>query len=103
VRARMNQELMQLYKQEKVNPMAAACRSSPRCRSVPLYTLFANAIELRTRVMLWIHDLSLKDPTYITPILMTRAWSCSRSSRPRSATRRTPACSADAVHLRSCS
>ena len=73
VRARMNQELMQLYKQEKVNPMGGCL---PIVAQMPilfaLYTLFANAIELRhAPFMLWIHDLSLKDPTYITPILMT--------------------------------
>jgi YidC/Oxa1 family membrane protein insertase len=73
VRARMNQELMQLYKQEKVNPMGGCL---PIVAQMPilfaLYTLFANAIELRhAPFMLWVHDLSLKDPTYITPILMT--------------------------------
>ena len=29
---RMNQELMALYKREKVNPMSGACRSSCRSR-----------------------------------------------------------------------
>ena len=37
-----------------------------------LYTLFAYAIELRQApFVFWIHDLAAKDPTYITPILMT--------------------------------
>ena len=37
-----------------------------------LYTLFAHAIELRhAPFMMWILDLSAKDPLYITPVLMT--------------------------------
>lgn len=73
VRQRMNQEVMQLYKQEGVNPMGGCL---PTLVQLPilwgLYTMFAYAIELRhAPFMLWIHDLSAKDPTYITPILMT--------------------------------
>ena len=73
VRARMNQEVMQLYKQEGVNPLGGCL---PTLVQLPilwaLYTLFAYAIELRhAPLALWIHDLSVKDPTYITPILMT--------------------------------
>ncbi len=73
VRARMNQEIMGLYKQEGVNPMGGCL---PMLVQLPilwaLYTLFAYAIELRQApFMLWIHDLSIKDPTYILPVLMT--------------------------------
>jgi YidC/Oxa1 family membrane protein insertase len=73
VRARMNQEVMQLYKQEGVNPLGGCL---PTLVQLPilwaLYTLFAYAIELRhAPLALWIQDLSIKDPTYITPILMT--------------------------------
>lgn len=73
VRQRMNQEVMQLYKSEGVNPMGGCL---PTLVQLPilwaLYTLFAYAIELRhAPFVLWIHDLSAKDPTYITPILMT--------------------------------
>lgn len=73
VRAKMNQEIMGLYKQEGVNPMGGCL---PTLVQLPilwaLYTLFAYAIELRQAPFaLWIHDLSLKDPTYVLPILMT--------------------------------
>jgi YidC/Oxa1 family membrane protein insertase len=73
VRARMNQEVMQLYKQEGVNPLGGCL---PTLVQLPilwaLYTLFAYAIELRhAPLAFWIQDLSIKDPTYITPILMT--------------------------------
>jgi YidC/Oxa1 family membrane protein insertase len=73
VRGRMNQEVMALYKQEGVNPMGGCL---PMLVQLPilwaLYTLFAYAIELRQApFVFWIKDLAAKDPTYITPILMT--------------------------------
>jgi len=72
-RAKMNQEMMALYKQEGVNPMAGCL---PLLVQMPLlfalYQLFLKAIELRhAPFMLWITDLSAKDPLYVTPILMT--------------------------------
>ncbi len=73
MRAKMNQEMMELYKVEGVNPMGGCL---PMLIQLPilwaLYTLFAYAIELRhAPFIFWIHDLSAKDPYYITPILMT--------------------------------
>jgi YidC/Oxa1 family membrane protein insertase len=73
VKQRMNQEVMALYKQEGVNPMGGCL---PMLVQLPilwaLYSLFAYAIELRQApFVFWIKDLSAKDPTYITPILMT--------------------------------
>ena len=73
MRAKMNQEMMELYKVEGVNPMGGCL---PLLVQLPilwaLYTLFAYAIELRhAPFVLWIHDLSAKDPYYITPVLMT--------------------------------
>ena len=73
VRAKMNQEVMQMYKTEGVNPMGGCL---PMLVQLPilwaLYSLFAYAIELRQAPFVWwIHDLAAKDPTYITPILMT--------------------------------
>jgi len=72
-RAKMNQEMMALYKEEGVNPMAGCL---PMLVQLPLlwalYQLFLRAIELRhAPFMLWIVDLSAKDPYYVTPILMT--------------------------------
>jgi YidC/Oxa1 family membrane protein insertase len=69
----MNQEIMGLYKQEGVNPMGGCL---PTLVQLPilwaLYTLFAYAIELRhAPFLLWIQDLSVKDPTYVLPVLMT--------------------------------
>ena len=72
-RTKMNQEMMALYKQEGVNPMAGCL---PLLVQLPLlwalYQLFLKAIELRHEpFILWITDLSAKDPLYVTPILMT--------------------------------
>jgi YidC/Oxa1 family membrane protein insertase len=72
-RANMNQEMMALYKEEGVNPMAGCL---PLLVQLPLlwalYKLFLSAIELRhAPFILWITDLSAKDPLYVTPVLMT--------------------------------
>ncbi|HSN56849.1 MAG TPA: membrane protein insertase YidC [Candidatus Sulfomarinibacteraceae bacterium] len=72
-RAKMSQETMALYKAEGVNPMAGCL---PVLVQLPilwaLYQLFLHAIELRhAPFILWIQDLSAKDPYYVTPILMT--------------------------------
>jgi YidC/Oxa1 family membrane protein insertase len=72
-RAKMNQDMMALYKEEGVNPMAGCL---PLLVQMPLlwalYQLFLKAIELRHEPFIWwITDLSAKDPLYVTPILMT--------------------------------
>ncbi len=72
-RANMNQEMMALYKEEGINPMAGCL---PLLVQLPLlwalYQLFLHSIELRhAPFMLWITDLSAKDPLYVTPVLMT--------------------------------
>jgi YidC/Oxa1 family membrane protein insertase len=72
-KAKMNQEMMALYKEQGVNPMSGCL---PMFVQLPilfaLYKLFLQAIELRHEpFMFWIQDLSAKDPYYITPILMT--------------------------------
>jgi YidC/Oxa1 family membrane protein insertase len=72
-RVKMNEETMALYKQEGVNP-AGGCL--PLLLQMPIliafYNLLAHSIELRhAPFMLWITDLSAKDPYYVTPILMT--------------------------------
>jgi YidC/Oxa1 family membrane protein insertase len=69
---KMNQELMELYKQRGVNP-AGGC--IPMLLPFPIliafYYLLSTAIELRgAPFMLWIHDLSGPDPYYVLPILM---------------------------------
>jgi YidC/Oxa1 family membrane protein insertase len=72
-RTKMNTEMMQLYQKEGINPMAGCL---PLILQLPIlwgfYNLLSSAIELRGAPwILWIRDLSEKDPTYILPILMT--------------------------------
>lgn len=71
-RQKMNMEMMALYKQEKVNP-AGGCL--PLLLQLPilwgLFRLLAVSISVRHEPwVLWIRDLSLKDPYYVLPILM---------------------------------
>jgi YidC/Oxa1 family membrane protein insertase len=72
-RNKMNMEMMQLYQKEGINPMAGCL---PLVLQLPIlwgfYNLLSRAIELRGAPwILWIKDLSEKDPTYVLPILMT--------------------------------
>jgi YidC/Oxa1 family membrane protein insertase len=68
----MQNEIMGLYKSEKVNP-AAGCL--PVLLQIPVffafYQLLGAAIELRHAPWIgWIQDLSLMDPYYVLPIVM---------------------------------
>jgi YidC/Oxa1 family membrane protein insertase len=72
-RQKMNVEVMALYQKEGINPMAGCL---PMVLQLPIlwgfYGLLSRAIELRgAPFILWIHDLSDKDPTFVLPILMT--------------------------------
>jgi YidC/Oxa1 family membrane protein insertase len=69
---RMQKEMMGLYKKHKVNPMGGCL---PILLQIPvffaLYTILSIAVELwGAPFMLWITDLSAKDPYYILPIVM---------------------------------
>ena len=79
-RDQMNKEVMRLYKSHKVNP-AGGCL--PMVLQIPvffaLYQALLGAIELRHAPfiehlpftdLVWLADLSAKDPFYITPIIM---------------------------------
>ncbi|CAM2060329.1 Membrane protein insertase YidC [Desulfovibrionales bacterium] len=79
-RQKMNEETMALYKTYKINP-AGGCW--PMLLQVPvfigLYQALMNSIDLRHAAfitclpltnLVWLADLSVKDPFYITPIIM---------------------------------
>ncbi|MDO4429980.1 MAG: membrane protein insertase YidC [Lonepinella koalarum] len=71
-RQRMSQEMMKLYKEEKVNPLGGCL---PLLLQMPifiaLYWTFMEAVELRHAPFFgWIQDLSAQDPYFILPILM---------------------------------
>ncbi len=69
---KMNQEMMALYRTEKVNPLGGCL---PIVIQIPvfiaLYWVLLSSVEMRGAPWLgWIHDLSLPDPFYILPVLM---------------------------------
>lgn len=71
-RQKLTQATMELYKAEKVNPLGGCL---PILVQIPvfiaLYWMLLESVELRQApFILWIHDLSTKDPYYILPILM---------------------------------
>jgi YidC/Oxa1 family membrane protein insertase len=71
-KARVQQEIMLLYKRRKINPMSGCL---PMLIQIPvfiaLYNALQNAIEMRhAPFFLWIKDLSAKDPIYISPLIM---------------------------------
>ena len=72
---KLGQAMMELYKREKINP-AAGCL--PMVIQMPVFFAFywvlLESVEMRQApFMLWIQDLSSKDPFYILPIIMAGA------------------------------
>ena len=70
-RQKMSQEMMAFYKKEKVNPMGGCL---PMLIQMPvfiaLYWVLNESVELRhAPFILWLTDLSQKDPYYVLPIL----------------------------------
>ena len=69
----MQQAMMRIYKEEKVNPMGGCF---PIMIQIPvfiaLYWVLLSSVEMRNAPwILWIHDLSAPDPFFILPVLMT--------------------------------
>ncbi|HEX7340211.1 MAG TPA: membrane protein insertase YidC [Rhodanobacteraceae bacterium] len=68
---KLQQATMELYKKEKVNPMAGCF---PVLITLPiffgLYELLRQSVELRQAPFIfWIHDLSAADPYFVLPVL----------------------------------
>jgi YidC/Oxa1 family membrane protein insertase len=75
LRQEQNEEMMKLYKDEGINPFASMSGCLPLLVQMPILWAFYNiltiAIDLRQApFMMWIRDLSVQDPLYVTPILM---------------------------------
>ena len=69
----MQQEMMRIYREEKVNPMGGCF---PIMVQIPvfiaLYWVLLSSVEMRNAPwVMWIHDLSSPDPYYILPLVMT--------------------------------
>jgi YidC/Oxa1 family membrane protein insertase len=86
-RRQMNEEMMKLYKEHGVNP-AGGCL--PMLIQIPfffgIFSMLRAAIEFRQSPwILWIGDLSVRDPYYVTPILMGITQFISQKMTPTSA------------------
>ncbi|KPX03762.1 Membrane protein insertase YidC [Pseudomonas amygdali pv. photiniae] len=71
-RQKMSQAMMELYKKEKINPLGGCL---PILVQMPvflsLYWVLLESVEMRQAPwILWITDLSIKDPFFILPIIM---------------------------------
>ena len=71
-RVRMQQEMMELYKTEKINPLGGCL---PIVVQIPvfiaLYWVLLGSVEMRNAPWIgWITDLSIKDPYFVLPLLM---------------------------------
>ncbi len=69
----MQQEMMRIYREEKVNPMGGCF---PIMVQIPvfiaLYWVLLSSVEMRNAPWaLWIHDLSSPDPFFVLPLVMT--------------------------------
>lgn len=71
-KARMQQEMMDMYRKEKINPLGGCL---PILVQIPvfiaLYWVLLGSVDMRHAPwILWIEDLSAKDPYFILPIIM---------------------------------
>nr|VFK40743.1 MAG: YidC/Oxa1 family membrane protein insertase [Candidatus Kentron sp. SD]VFK46197.1 MAG: YidC/Oxa1 family membrane protein insertase [Candidatus Kentron sp. SD] len=71
-KVKMNQRLMELYKEEKVNPLSGCL---PIVIQIPvfiaLYWVLLESVELRQAgFIFWLEDLSTHDPYFVLPIAM---------------------------------
>ncbi len=86
-RRKMNEEIMNLYKEHGVNP-AGGCL--PMLIQLPIFwgffRMLAISLEFRqSPFIFWIKDLSVHDPVYVTPILMGITQYISQKMTPTSA------------------
>lgn len=70
---KMQMEMMRIYKEEKVNPIGGCL---PILIQIPvfiaLYWVLLSSVEMRNAPWIgWITDLSVKDPYFVLPVLMT--------------------------------
>src|SRR5690606_857052 len=71
-RQALSKATMELYRKEKINPLGGCL---PLVIQIPVFIAFyyviIESVQLRQAPFIfWIHDLSVKDPYYILPILM---------------------------------
>lgn len=66
--------IMKVYKDAGVSPFAGLTGCLPALLPMPvlfaLFFVFQNTIEFRGVPFMWLHDISVKDPFYVLPLLM---------------------------------
>ncbi|HYR26574.1 MAG TPA: membrane protein insertase YidC, partial [Aquabacterium sp.] len=67
------QQMLKIYREEKVNPIGGCL---PILIQIPvfiaLYSVLSSSVEIRNAPWIgWIHDLSVMDPLFVLPALMT--------------------------------
>ena len=71
---KLQQEMMKVYAAHGMSPFSALSGCLPMLIPLPiffaLFFVFQNTIEFRGVPFLWLHDISLKDPYYLLPILV---------------------------------
>ncbi len=71
-REKLGRAMMELYKREKINPLAGCL---PMVIQIPVFISFywvlLESVEMRQApFLLWINDLSARDPYFVLPLLM---------------------------------
>ncbi len=87
-RQKFGQAMMELYRKEKVNPMGGCF---PLLLQMPiflaLFYVFLESTELRhAGFMLWLNDLSAKDPYFVLPILFGASMFLTQKLQPMTVT-----------------
>lgn len=71
--AKQQQELMRVYAEHGMSPFSAFSGCLPALLPMPvffaLFFVFQNTIEFRGVPFLWLHDISLRDPLFVLPVL----------------------------------
>jgi YidC/Oxa1 family membrane protein insertase len=88
---KQQEAIMKVYKEHGMSPLSPLMGCLPMLLPMPilfaLYFVFQNTIEFRGVSFLWLPDISLRDPYFITPILMgvsmfVMSWVGMRNSPP---------------------
>ncbi|HEY4970993.1 MAG TPA: membrane protein insertase YidC, partial [Steroidobacteraceae bacterium] len=74
-REKLGRAMMELYKKEKINPLAGCL---PMLVQIPFfisfYRVLLESVEMRQApFLLWVNDLSSRDPYFVLPLLMGAA------------------------------
>jgi YidC/Oxa1 family membrane protein insertase len=88
---KQQEAIMKVYKDHGMSPLSPLMGCLPMLLPMPvlfaLYYVFQNTIEFRGVPFLWLPDISLRDPYFVTPILMglsmfLMSWIGMRNSPP---------------------